>query len=204
MQECQHSILPIKPFHLSRSCNADGKLYHALTIRVCSNAGRSGEDHNKLLPLAAPVTDQVRPAALEAGPAMSLSVPMCCAVFLTDETLQHTVYRKNVLVISTDPAHNLSDAFRQKFSADPTLVSGFANLFAMVGVPLSAPRMHLWTLTLYTWLISGIRAAQEVDPSPKQSELSALNESSGGMLADIAGAIPGGRRRTYFCTADTH
>jgi len=73
--------------------------------------------------------------------------------------------RESVLLISTDPAHNLSDAFGQKFSKEATLINGFDNLFAM-----------------------------EIDPTSSIQEMieqSDQNNAMGSMFQDLAFAIPG-------------
>ncbi|KAG2494855.1 hypothetical protein HYH03_007095 [Edaphochlamys debaryana] len=70
--------------------------------------------------------------------------------------------RDKVLIISTDPAHNLSDAFRQKFTKTPTLVNGFTNLFAM-----------------------------EVDPTPDLGDMEQLEWAQDSFLTELAGSIPG-------------
>ncbi|KAK1326410.1 hypothetical protein QJS10_CPA01g02529 [Acorus calamus] len=69
--------------------------------------------------------------------------------------------RSSVLIISTDPAHNLSDAFQQKFTKNPTLVNGFTNLYAM-----------------------------EVDPSVENDDLPNV-EGMDGFISELTNAIPG-------------
>lgn len=71
-------------------------------------------------------------------------------------------YRKSVLLVSTDPAHNLSDAFGQKFTKEPTGVKGFDNLFAM-----------------------------EIDPTVEAEQADVLDGDGGNIMAELASSIPG-------------
>lgn len=87
--------------------------------------------------------------------------------------IQMAKYRKSVLLISTDPAHNLSDAFSQKFGKDARLVEGFTNLSAMEIDPNGS----------ITELInSGGEEAQDA--------MAGLG-GMGGMMQDLAFSIPG-------------
>ena len=79
--------------------------------------------------------------------------------------VQLAKHRKKVLLVSTDPAHNLSDAFCQKIGREPTPIHGFDNLSAM-----------------------------EIDPSqesPSDLEESDENDVFGQMFNDLQNSIPG-------------
>ncbi|TGO32611.1 hypothetical protein BHYA_0302g00090 [Botrytis hyacinthi] len=81
--------------------------------------------------------------------------------------IQLAKVRRSVLLISTDPAHNLSDAFSQKFGKEARLINGFENLSAM-----------------------------EIDPNGSIQELMGQAEEGegpaagmGGMMQDLAFAV---------------
>lgn len=78
-------------------------------------------------------------------------------------------HRESVLIISTDPAHNLSDAFNQKLGSAPTQIEGISNLFGMEIKPNINP--------------DNIDFPDIFGVAP--------DESSKGLIADIVNSIPG-------------
>ncbi|KAF2758350.1 anion-transporting ATPase [Pseudovirgaria hyperparasitica] len=87
--------------------------------------------------------------------------------------IQLAKHRKSVLLISTDPAHNLSDAFNQKFGKDARLINGFDNLSAMEIDPNGS--------------IQDLLAGGGEDEDP----LAGMAGGMGGMMQDLAFSIPG-------------
>lgn len=72
---------------------------------------------------------------------------------------------RRVLIISTDPAHNISDCFDQKVTKDPTPINGIPNLFAM-----------------------------EIDPKVDvqfETTLFESDESTKSLLSEIISSVPG-------------
>ncbi|KAJ6784820.1 hypothetical protein PWT90_10123 [Aphanocladium album] len=86
--------------------------------------------------------------------------------------IQLAKVRRSVLLISTDPAHNLSDAFSQKFGKEARLVNGFDNLSAMEIDPNGS--------------MQDLLAGQN-----EQDDVNAMGGGMGGMMQDLAFAIPG-------------
>ena len=79
-------------------------------------------------------------------------------------------YRQKVLIISTVPAHNLSDAFNQKMGREPTLIKGYNNLYGL-----------------------------ELDPTKEEPNVAKLNELLGlapdenakNVIKDLKNSFPG-------------
>lgn len=86
--------------------------------------------------------------------------------------IQLAKVRRSVLLISTDPAHNLSDAFSQKFGKEARLVNGFDNLSAMEIDPNGS--------------MQDLLAGQA-----EQDDVNSMGGGMGGMMQDLAFAIPG-------------
>ncbi|KAJ5066472.1 atpase asna1 [Anaeramoeba ignava] len=90
--------------------------------------------------------------------------------------------RESVLLISTDPAHNLSDTFDQHIGKEPTQINGVPNLFAMEIDPITQTK-------------------QIEQKSEKIFEKAKKDESLGffqNLLNDLSTSVPGVDEMTSF------
>jgi len=82
--------------------------------------------------------------------------------------------RERVLLISTDPAHNLSDAFGQKFGMEPQLIHGFTNLYCMEIDPTVS-----------------IQSMDSIIPNTMRNDPNLPTEGLKNMMGDIMNNFPG-------------
>lgn len=106
--------------------------------------------------------------------------------------IQLAKVRRSVLIISTDPAHNTSDAFNQKFTKTPMLVNGFDNLYAMEVEPIdtqsniSDSEPEETCKRFLTFILDHIYS------------VSALMSSAKNFLSEFTGGLPGIDEATSF------